>query len=478
MYRTVLCFRYLMSRFLTLVATGGVFLGVGALVVTVAVMSGFVKGAREACRGGLADVIVDSDITGFPHYDELADEIEKHPNVAATTPVVHLFGMVRITPDPATGYDTDSVVSRPCALYGVRPAEFAKVGKFSAYLQQQAGAERPSFEVPRWVAERVELRGDRVRAGCVPGIELVSYHPPKHVGSAERKEPDSVVLAGRGAKLVVTTFPISATGTLAHGVGGAIRPTMRAFTVVDHYKSRLWEFDNRHMFVPFEEAQKLGELGDPEGSDPANPPRAHQIRVRLHDYDEAAQTVADLKGLVDRFRARHPRLLRKLLSVLTWEERQVTILSTVEMQRALMIILLGLVVVVAGFLIGAILVMIVKEKTRDIGILKSLGAPSHGVAQIFIYYGGTVGVVGALLGLAGGKIFLHYIDRIEVWVSDLLGVSVFPREVYYFEEIPVYEDPAYIAVIVVGAIAWAVLCSTVAAYRAARVQPVEALRYE
>jgi len=283
---------------------------------------------------------------------------------------------------------------------------------------------------------------------------------------------------GPGAKAVLTTFPIAASGLVATRGPGAYAPTMRAYTVVDHYKSRLYEFDSKFIFIPFEEAQKLGELGDPTGENPDDPPRAHQIRIRLRDYGQARATIDDLEEQWVRFRAARPVLFGSLVTFQTWEQRQAMILGMVEVQRTLMIILLGLIVVVAGFLIGAILTMIVKEKTRDIGILKSLGASDLGAAQIFLWYAGLVSGVGALAGLAGGKIFIFYIDGIEQFVSRHLGFDVFPRELYYFDRIPRYEDPLYTAVVVVGAILWAVLCSGAAAWRAARLQPVEALRYE
>jgi len=148
------------------------------------------------------------------------------------------------------------------------------------------------------------------------------------------------------------------------------------------------------------------------------------------------------------------------------------------MERTLMVMVVGLVVLVAAFLIGAMLSMIVKEKTRDIGILKSLGASNFGVAQIFLLYGLIVSTAGALLGLAAGLVFTDNIDAIERWLSAMLDREIFARGVYYFDGIPTHVDQFHTAAVVIGAILMAVLCSAVAAYRAARLQPVEALRYE
>jgi lipoprotein-releasing system permease protein len=476
-YRLVLCLKYLMSRWLTLVAVGAVFLGVGPLVVTMAIMDGFLKEVRQACRGALSDVIIDSDVTGFPYYDQFIDEVRKQANVAAATPVVQLLGLARIKPDPETLYE--GTVTRGCMIYGVRPEELAEVSKFSEYLQRQRGVKAPTFDVPEAASERARRLYGEVRPACIPGIELVSYQPPRAPGSNLAEEgPPSEILTAPGSRILLTTFPIGASGTLETSIGGAVTPRTKSYTVVDYYKSKLYDFDVRNVFMPFQEAQILGELGDPEGKDPQNPPRAHQIRIRLRDYGEAQKTIAELERMWERFRADKPLLRRVMPTFQTWEEKQAMLLRGYEFQRTLSVIVVGLIVIVAGFLIGAILTMIAKEKTRDVGILKALGAPSGGVATVFLAYGGAVATAGAVLGLVAGKVFIHYLDPIAAAVSKVLGFDIFSHELYYFERIPRYEDPFYTAVAVVGGIAWAVLCSTVAAYRAARLQPVEALRYE
>ena len=166
------------------------------------------------------------------------------------------------------------------------------------------------------------------------------------------------------------------------------------------------------------------------------------------------------------------------MSINTWEQEKATILSAYQMQYVVITTLLGLVVVVAGFLIGAILTMIVREKTRDIGILKCLGASNFGVAWIFLLYAAAVSSVGAILGLLLGKYFIYRIDAIEAFLSRQLGIEVFDRKIYLFDHIPRYEDPWLQAAVVGGAIVCAVVCSLIAAWRAAQLQPVEALRYE
>ena len=140
--------------------------------------------------------------------------------------------------------------------------------------------------------------------------------------------------------------------------------------------------------------------------------------------------------------------------------------------------LLFLIIAVAGFGILAIFSMIVVEKTRDIGILKALGASNAGVLKIFLGYGLLLGVVGAVLGTVLGLAITHWINEIEMGLSWLTGQEIFDRRVYYFAEIPTDIQALHVLLINVGAVAIAVLFSVLPALRAALLHPVRALRYE
>jgi lipoprotein-releasing system permease protein len=164
--------------------------------------------------------------------------------------------------------------------------------------------------------------------------------------------------------------------------------------------------------------------------------------------------------------------------VSTWEQKQGALLAAVAIEQSILNMLLFFIIAVAGFGILAIFFMIVVEKTRDIGVMKALGASTAGVRGIFLGYGLLLGLVGSGVGMAFGLAFVANINAIEAQLSRVLGHRVFDDTVYYFNEIPTLVEPWTVAWIVCGALLIAIVASVWPAQRAAKMHPVKALRYE
>ncbi len=221
-------------------------------------------------------------------------------------------------------------------------------------------------------------------------------------------------------------------------------------TVVDSFRSGMNEYDTSIVLMNINELQKNRGMS---GSNSIT-----SIHIRLKDYNDAAKAIAALE------RAFPPGMV----SIKTWEEKQSLLLSAVEVETAILNVLLFLIITVAGFGILAIFYMIVVEKTRDIGILKSLGASSNGVMSIFLSYGLGLGIVGSTAGVCIGLLFVRYINQIEDGLSWLTGRKVFDEKIYYFFEIPTSVNPLMVMSVAFGAISIAVLASILPARRAAR----------
>jgi lipoprotein-releasing system permease protein len=236
------------------------------------------------------------------------------------------------------------------------------------------------------------------------------------------------------------------------------------FTVVDLYESKMSEYDSSFVFIPIRKLQELRGMIDPTTKEGL----VNSIQIKL-------KPGADGDAVRDKLAAQFPS---EEYIVETWRDKQGPLLAAVWMETAILNVLLFLIITVAGFGILAIFYMIVVEKTRDIGILKSLGASGRGVMGIFLVYGLSLGIIGSGAGLIFGLLFVHYINEIADLLGRITGRPVFDPTIYYFYKIPTIIVPSTIAWIVVGAVGIAVAASILPARRAARLHPVEALRYE
>ncbi len=236
------------------------------------------------------------------------------------------------------------------------------------------------------------------------------------------------------------------------------------FTVVDFYESKMSEYDSTFVFVPMRKLQELRGMIDPS----TGIGNVTSIQIKL-------KPGVDGDMVRDLLRSKFPP---EIYGVYTWRDKQGPLLAAVQMEKAVLNILLFMIIAVAGFGILAIFFMIVVEKTRDVGILKSLGASSRGIMGIFLGYGLSLGLVGAGVGLGIGLLFVKYINQIRSALEWITGQAVFDPSIYYFYEIPTIVDPFTVAWIVFGALIIAVLASVLPAMRAARLHPVEALRHE
>ena len=471
MYKVLLCWRYLLTRYLALACIVSVMLGVATLIVVNSVMAGFSNRLKERLHGLLSDVLIESvSFEGFPNAGRMMTRIRQDPFLAdrieAMTPTMEIFAMLQFKYNGET-------ITRPVHLIGIDPLGRTEVGGFSEFLIKQKNSPRPSFDISPEARRRYDFFNPPLRLQDVaPKLSLEPGQPPPPdpppstvkvpqgiiVGHAIASFRDRNARAGKPAEdhyLLEPGDPVRITT-----VGGAeeLRACWDTFVVCDYFQSGMSEYDANYVFVPLEFLQHMRTLED----------RVSSIQIRLKDYTEAGAVVKALENL---FPAQY-------FHIVTWEQKQGPLLAAISVERGLLNVLLFLIIGVAGFGILAIFTMIVAEKTRDIGILKALGASNAGVMKIFLGYGLLLGAIGAALGTVLGLEFTIHINAIEQRLGEITGKDIFDRSVYYLNEIPTYIQPLTISLVNAGALGIAVLASVIPALRAALLHPVRALRYE
>jgi lipoprotein-releasing system permease protein len=283
------------------------------------------------------------------------------------------------------------------------------------------------------------------------GINLISY---KYTDPQTGKVHDRMMVRP-GDDISISTV----------GTSMPPSPVSLAVTVTDILKTGMSEYDSNLIFCNLKYLQEVRGMVHGEGDGVRD---FTTIQIKLKDYENAPEIVRKLKA------AFPPHMF----TVQTWEDKQGPLLAAVEMESAILNVLLFLIIAVAGFGILAIFFMIVVEKTRDIGIMKALGASSNGIMSIFLSYGLALGIVGSGVGVGLGLLFVHYINQIEDALSWLTGRPVFSEEIYYFSEIPTMVSPLMVFWVALGAVTIAVLASILPARRASKLHPVQSLRYE
>jgi len=394
---------------ITIISIAGVTVGVMALIVVLAVMSGFEKTLKEKILGTQAHlVLLKAGQDGMDHYEEVAKRVEAVKGVVSAAPFI--FNQVMLSSET----NVSGVVFK-----GIDPDRVGKVTELGHNLK---------------VGLLQDLK--KVEEGNLPGI-ILGIELAKHLS----------------VNMNDTLQVISPLGT---PTPMGMMPKMKKFRVKGIFHSGMYEYDNTMAYVSLESAQKFFSMGA----------SVTGIEIKTNDLYQVKVIGKEIR-----------RVMGFPFWTKDWMEMNRNLFSALKLEKIAMFIILVLIVLVAAFNIISTLIMVVMEKSKDIAILKSMGAPSKGILKIFVIEGFVIGVVGTIFGAILGLSTAFNLEKITGFVENLFGFKILASDVYYIDKLPSQVNPLDVGLIVITAILISLLATLYPSWRASKLDPAEALRY-
>lgn len=505
-----------------LLAMAAVTLSVGTVLVTWSVMGGFLEQLVNAGRSLIGDAKITWPNTGFPYSDELIEMLEADDRVEAAAPLIETFGVINLPDDKVQGVQ----------IQGIDPEQFLDVvgdgeggGGFAESIwwrridkpvRLDKDAEDPRLDTlaplgdSSW--EELEQSGLTLtepdgEAAAMLGVHVSGFNYRTPTGFYRPQPPIQATPDGGIRYLTNVWLPndeitLHVMPLVAGGRG--IDVTTRTIPVANEFFTGLFEIDSKVVMVRLDLLQRMLDMQESERIDPDSPRERfnpetgeiEQLEPRVIGVTPERVTTILIRGakgvdadnelkpaveeLYAQFAARHPREVPPAGSILirSWRELNATKIAAVEKETGLVLFVFGLVCFTTVFLVLAIFWSMVSEKTRDIGILRSMGASTAGVAWLWLRYGAIIGLVGGVLGLAMALLIVTNINEIHEWMGQNLGLVIWDPAVYLFVEIPTDLDPKKAGVVVGAAVLTCLLGAAIPAWRAGAMDPVKALRFE
>ncbi|MHC4394085.1 MAG: ABC transporter permease [Planctomycetota bacterium] len=445
MYKIILTFRYLLKRRISYFAVLAVALCVFVVFIVITVLSGLTAEFKTNTHRSLGDCVVNSkSLVGFGYYQEFIDKLELTDFVEAASPVIKSYAFVEITLGPYH--------SKTLEILGIDATAHSRVTAFGQWLGFNKADARNAFK-PSY---------DPNLPGCVWGVGVLF----------DRNSEGNYVVPAEVPKYIadVSCFPLTAKGALAKAGMGIVNT--KTFYYSDHAESKI-RADWTVLYLPFDEAQMLCGMG-------TEPKRANAIHIKFKPGVRLNKGCARVKRLWEDFVEDKAGLsganLLENVRVQNWKMYNRHIIAAVETERIMMMIVFGMIGIITVFVVFVVFYMIVSHKSKDIGILKSLGASNANVLSLFLGFASLIGVLGALIGAVGGWQFLVHINQIEDWLFRQFGFQLWGRTIYAIGDIPNKIEFGVLAPIVLSAIVACMIGALIPSRQAAKLKPVETLQ--
>jgi len=404
----------------TWISVGGVALGVMALIVVIAVMSGFGKDLRDKILGTTSHVqITNLNRTGITDFEKIIAEVKRTPGVVAAAPFI--MSQVMLTyGDSVSGI----------ALRGV---DVIREGGVSDLEKNLAQGSLDFLEAEKRLSQEKGGEAEIQRAGVILGKELA-----RRTG----------IRVGDVISMVSPSSRITPMGLI---------PKMKLFKVEGIFESGMFEYDANLAFISIPAAQSFFSMKG----------KVSGVEIWVDDIEQAASIATEIQEKLG-----FPFFVRD------WMRMNKNLFSALRLEKIVMFVILILIILVAAFNIVSTLFMVVMEKTKEIAIMKSMGATRKSIIKIFSFQGLIIGLTGTLVGCIGGFTIVPNLNEIVGFIEDIFGITAFPSDVYYLDKLPSEIQYLDSFLIVIFSIVICFVASLYPAWRASRLNPVEGLRYE
>lgn len=431
MYKLTLAIRYLLRRRIAYFAVLAVALCVFIVVVVMTVMIGLVSNFKQKNHDLVGDCVVGTkSLVGFPYYEEFVEILEKEDFIASVSPVIRSYAL--INPQGSQGVGVEIV--------GIDPVKHSQTTGFAKTLRIHMNDVTRAFEPLQ----------DANLPGCIIGSDVALY------------------LDTRGYS--VNCFPLTAKGALAN-LGTDIT-NAETFYYSDVSNSGIPKVDGLVVYLPFDKTQKLCMDGAIK--------RASTIHIKFSPGVRLNEGCEKVSALWDDFKSQKADApqnnLLDTVRVQSWKEYRRAAIAPMENEQIEMTAMFCFVAIVIVFIIFVVFHMVINHKSKDIGILKSIGVSSLNVIELFSGFALLVGFAGGSIGLFSALFFLNRINRIEDWLFEHFKWQLFDRSIFAIGDIPHQAEPKLLIIVFFSAIVVCLIGAFLPSWRAARQRPVETLQ--
>ena len=441
MYKVILPFRYLFKKRISYLALVAVALCVFIVVVVMTVMTGLVRDFRQKNHSFVGDCVVGTEsLVGFSYYEDFMKVLKQADFIEGLSAAIKNYALIN---------PKGSQRSIGVEIMGIDPVRHSEATGFGETLHYSKSDVSRTFK-PSY---------DPNLAGCVVGIDLWLGRDAKGQYTYAAK-PERQALG-------VSCFPLTPKGALAKAGAGEVNT--KTFYYSDTSHSGLARVDSSFVYLPFEQAQSLCGMDRPVK-------RASWLHIKFWPNVKPEAGCEKVALLWRQFVRGKGAGLLDTVKVQSWKDYRRPFIAAMEKEQTMLTAMFVLVGVTTVFIVLVVFYMIISHKSKDIGVLKSVGISNSNILLLFLCFAFWVGVFGSAIGAAAGWQFLVHINQIENWLFEHFEFQLWDRTIYAIGDIPNTIDLEVLAVIIVSAIGACLAGALIPSWQAARQKPVEILQ--